>query len=639
MARSDQNYTIQALQAIERGDWDRAENLVARARDPLASKIFYWLYYTERGGPISFERIRGFIRQNPDWPGQGRLKFVAEQVMPDDYPDEKVISWFHDYEPLTMDGAARFFLALKRQGHHQALQKALQTWWREALIKPQQQAFILRRYGSALDRESHIRRLDKLLFHRHYTNGRKIARLLGKGYPALAEARIALAEDKHGVDRLVAAVPPHLKNDPGLVYERVRWRRRHGKTYGAIELLHEAPVDAGLVLNKSDWWRERHILARRLIENGQYDHAYDLVSAHKQEEGFSFAQAEFLGGWLALRFTGKPARAFEHFEALFYSVSTPISRARGAYWAGEASAALGRADIARQWYDIAARYHMTYYGQLASSALGNNGMIPGMQPPTIDAQSKQRFDSREKVQAAKIFSQAGMRREASAFIGALAEELDRPGDYLMLAALSERLEHFHDALRIAKQGVGKNIYLPDHAYPSILPVMHDIETEWALVHALIRQESAFDYQAVSPAGARGLMQLMPATAREVSRRNGISHRTSWLTGNPKHNVRLGSAYLEQMLARYDGSYPLALAAYNGGPGRVDRWLAQYGDPRTGQIGMIDWIELIPVYETRNYVQRVLENTYVYRQKFKNIQEGAEAPIHVAMRGMQSNSYR
>lgn len=629
MGQPDQNMTVQALQAIEKNDWKRAENLIAQTRDRLATRLFYWLYYTNRGGPVQFERIRGFIKQNPDWPLQGRLVFVAEQAIPQDYPDEEVISWFYEHAPQTVEGAERFFAALRARGHETALKKYVREWWKEALVTPAQQARIYSVYSGYMDRHSHERRVDKLLFHRHYTNARKIADILGKGYPALVEARIALAEDIAGVDRLVASVPPHLALDPGLIYERVRWRRRHDKTYGAIEMLNQAPVDKQSYINKSAWWRERHILTRRLLETRQYKGAYELVSAHKQDKGFSFAQAEFLAGWIALRFTDEPVRAFEHFEALFYSVNTPISRSRGAYWAGRASEALGRPDIKKQWYEIAAQHQMSYYGQLAVGALGRSSAIQDISRPAVKESHKQAFEKREKVQIARLLSQAGFRDEASSFIRALSDEIIQPEEYLLLAGLSREVDHFHDAIRIAKKAVYQNIYLPDYAYPSLLSMMHDIETEWALLHALIRQESEFDYAAISPAGARGLMQLMPATAQEVARTEGTPHRTIWLTSNPKHNIRLGSAYLEQMLARYDRSYPLALAAYNAGPARVNRWLETYGDPRQEEISMIDWIELIPVYETRNYVQRVLENTLIYRVKFKDKQKAPETGLHVS----------
>ncbi len=631
MSPGDRTLTLQALSAIKGGNWKQAEKLIARTRDPLAAKIYYWLAYTKGAGSISFARVTGFANQNPDWPWQMKLRLAAEKALTPDVSDEAVIDWFDAHRPLTPDGLERYLDALERHGQKAKLQKTLRDWWQDALITPSQQDQFLRKYRKYLDADSHRRRLDKLLFKEHFTNARAVAQILGRGYPALAEARIALAANTNGVDGRIASVPAHLANDPGLAYERLRWRRRHNKDFGAMEILHNAPP-AAMITNLPDWWMERHIIARRLMEQGQFESAYMLVSKHQQEEGLGFAQAEFLAGWLALRFLDKPWRAFEHFEALYHRVETPVSRARGAYWAGRASDDLGHPEIARQWYRVAARHQTTYYGQLALAALDDEYKPPQQLPPERSLEALNAFNRSEMVQVTRLLHQAGLRRETSGFLDALADVTDVPENYILVADLAEELDHYHNAVRIAKKGLQKNILMMDHAYPTILSRLRNIDVEWALVHALIRQESAFDYDAQSPAGARGLMQVMPATAMEVARKKGWSHRTEWLTSQPDHNIRIGSSYIQQMLDQYDNSYPLALAAYNGGPGRVNRWLRELGDPRKGEIDMLDWVELIPVYETRNYVQRVLEGVYIYRIKLANAQQnGQPPPIHIAYR--------
>ncbi len=629
MSSEDKAAVHEALLAIKKKRWKQAETLIAETRDPLAAKIYYWFYYTKAAGPVQFSRISSFARQNPDWPLQGKLELYVEKAMPSDLPDEEVVRWFRDHDPKTSDGMAHYLKALKNRGMDKTLKKISQGWWREALLSPQQQQRFLQRYKTLLDREDHVARMNMLLFNRHYTNAKVIAGILGKGHGALVQARIALAEDKSGVDHIVASVPPHLKNDPGLLYERLNWRRRHKKNFAAIEILHNPPP-AETIPNLAGWWKERHIIARRLMESGQYESAYLLVEKHQQEEGLGFAQAEFLAGWLALRFMEKPWRAFEHFEALYHRTSTPISRARAAYWAGRASEGLGHPDIARQWFRMAARHQTAFYGQLAVGALETEHKPPQQVPPERTLAGHQLFSGKEMVQAVQILNSAGLRKETTAFLDALARQVDVPEDYRLVAELAEEMGHNHNAIRIAKRGLNRDIFLMEQAYPTMLSRMRHVDVEWALVHALIRQESAFDEKAVSPAGARGLMQLMPATARGTARRLKTSHRTGWLTSNPEHNIRLGVSYLQQMLDRFDGSYPLALAAYNAGPGRVDRWLRQFGDPREKEIDIVDWIELIPVYETRNYVQRVLEGVYIYRLKLRDIQKNIKAPIHVAL---------
>lgn len=624
---TDQNrkLTIDGLSMAKKGQWEKAQGLIASTRDPLAAKIYSWLYYTKKPQPVSFSKIAIFMEANPDWPQQGTLAFHAEMALKkEDLPESTIIKWFSSHEPVTADGMDLYLQSLEKSGKKSEAAKALNSWWSDKLLGPYDQDVFLKKYKKYILKTASVSRLDTLLQYGYYTSARAIARGLGSDYQALAEARIALAENKGGVDQAVSRVPARLRNDPGIMLERVKWRRRNGHDVGAIELLHKAPEDMGRSSVASAWWLERHIMIRRLLEAKKYESAYALASTNVQKEGLPFAQAEFLSGWIALRFLKKPWVAFEHFEALYQGVSTPISLSRAAYWAGRASDDLSHPDISTQWYRTAARHQTTFYGQLALQKL-EAGYKPPMQiPPKRTLNAEVDFNSRELVQATILLHQAGYRKETTAFLNAIADKLDQPEEFLLLAELSQHLDHFHNAIRIAKKGIGKNIFLMDHAYPTLLSSMKNVDVEWALVHGLIRQESQFDAQAQSPAGASGLMQLMPGTAKDVARKKNISHQTAWLTSKPSHNIALGSAYLQEMLVRYDGSYPMALAAYNAGPGRVDTWVKTFGDPRTAEIDMLDWMELMPIYETRNYVQRVLEAVYVYRLKFGDLDKNNKA---------------
>jgi soluble lytic murein transglycosylase len=629
MSASDRTAIHQALQAVKRRDWNHARTLASRAKDPLARKVYDWLAYTRNPDPPDFARVSAFVRQNPGWPQMGKIRLAAEKAMPSDLPAAEVIAWFDAYKPLTPDGMEHYLQALLGSGMKDKAAANLREWWKSAQLEPDQQNSFLTRYGALIDRQSNVARFGWLMMRKQYTNGRATARQLGKGYPALAAARIALAEGAGNVDTILAAVPAHLQNDPGLLLERLRWRRRNGKEFAAIEILHNMP-DPAIIPNPGEWWKEREIMVRELMSQKRYESAYLLAAAHQQKEGVPFAEAEFLAGWLALK-VRKPWKAFEHFESLYGGTTTPLSRSRGAYWAGRASDALGHPEIARQWYRTAARYQTTFYGQIAIGRLADEYKPPQQLPPEKTVVGQQKFETLEMVQTVRILNGAGFRNETNAFLDALAEDVKSPEDYLLVADLANELDHRHNAVKIAKKGLQKGILLMDQAYPTILTRMKKVDMEWALVHALIRQESAFDEEAESPAGARGLMQLMPATAQGVAKKYNISHRTDWLTSNPDHNIRLGSLYIGQMLARFDNSYPLALAAYNAGPGRVDKWLAQYGDPRKGQVDMVDWIEMIPFEETRNYVQRVLEGVYIYRMKLNSVQKSFQAPIHVVQK--------
>ncbi len=608
--------TVDALKTISKGRWKEGSEMIAETKDPLAAKIYYWLLFTRSAEEEGFLRLANFIRQNPEWPDIRSLRIKAEKSLSDASKSADIIAWFDDYPPLTAHGFDMYINALLGNGKTDKVRKLLAAWWAKTPLSREDQKALYQKYKAYIGKKAHIKRLDMLLFSGQYTNARAIARVLEGGYPALTEARIALAEQTGNVTALINRVPPNLKRDPGLLYERLRWRRRHDLDFAAMEILHDMPAQ-NEIQNPDEWWLERHIIIRRLLEQKRYDSAYLLASEHGQKQGLAYAQAEWLTGFLALRYQKRPATAFEHFQLLFTKVETPISRSRAAYWAGEAAKQLGQDEMAKHWVQKAAQYQSSYYGQLASEELQQQGYLPRIAPPSLTLSDKEHFNTMELVQAARLFHSADMREEATRFIQAFINTQESPQAYRFGAELAAELGHYHDAIRIAKKATQKGLFLTVQSYPIITDQLKGVKVEWALVHALIRQESMFDFKARSPSGALGLMQVMPATAREVAKKSGLRHETSWLTAKPSHNIRIGTTYLQRMIDRYDGSYILAVAAYNAGPNRVDEWLKTFGDPRKGDVNVVDWVELIPVYETRNYVQRVMEGLYIYRLRLKN----------------------
>lgn len=624
-----QTETVRGLQLMSQNQWRLARDVIANARDPLAAKIYYWMLFTERGEFQNYTRLVQFIRTNPEWPEINSLIRKAEKDMPDDLPPREVLAWFKDYEPATAAGVDRYITALVDSGQQKKAQNFLADWWATTSLSRDDQKWIFRKYSAFFTMDAHRRRFDSMLLRGADKNATALAGVLGAGYTELAEARIALRKERKNVNGLINQVPQNLQNDPGLLFERLRWRRKNKLNDGAIQILSQAP---GLkhVHNKKDWWRERHIIIRRLLEEKKFEQAYMLAKNHIQEPGsFQYAQAQWVSGWLALRFIKKPTEAYQHFEALHANVKTPISKSRGAYWAGRAAEDFGDTNISLQWFKNASQYSTTFYGQMAGAHLGLAGTLPGARPPTLTEADKQQFARTELVQASRLFAQAGLRKEGTAFLNAFVKDQGSAKAYRYAAELALEEGRTHDAVRISKNATKQGLFLTAQSYPVLTNYLQRVQTEWALVHAIIRQESVFDVQARSPVGARGLMQLMPATAKEVAGKLGIPHSTSLLTTNPSHNITLGSAYLSRMIERYDGAYPMAIAAYNAGPGRVDRWIKQFGDPRKGEIDWVDWIELIPIYETRNYVQRVMEGVYVYRLRLRKVQKPTTAPIHIA----------
>lgn len=628
------NMTVEAVKLIEKGKWEEARQKIAQSKDPLATKIFYWMRLMRADrkdwSNDDFIRLSSFISKNPEWPDILKMTLRAEGIMPEELSNEEVIAWYQKFEPQTPYGMGRYMDALIINGEYDKARTVLAQWWEETLTSGNSQQKIFQKYGGYLTLDAHKRRFNALLHEKHYESAMDIAHVLGQGYPQLAKARIALSKNKgSGVGELIDAVPSYLSEDPGLLYERLKWRRKRGLDSGASDILL-MDINAENVRNRKDWWKERHIIIRRLLESGQHEKAYKISAKHMQKEGFSYAQAQWLTGWLALRFMNRPTDAYERFSALAGKVSTPVSKSRAGYWAGRAAYAMGQRDLSRKWYKDASQYKTVFYGQMAGAALSRGGELPKSKLPHITASDYKNFEKKELFQAFEVFKQANKTRHAEKFMSAFLKANETPKSYRFAAEKLAQNNDFYNAVKVAKKASRKGLFLTKQSYPTITKHLQDIHSaEWALIHALIRQESMFDYNAKSSAGARGLMQIMPSTAKYLSKKMNVSYNKAWLTDNPKYNLHLGAYYIGELIERYDGHYPLAIAAYNAGPGRVDKWLKLFGDPRKNEIGILDWLELIPIYETRNYVQRVLENTYVYRLRLKDIQLHTEKQLHVA----------
>lgn len=608
-----------ALEALEKGDWRRAESHARATGSELLETIVTWRKLTDANAPkADFSTYAGFVNAHPDWPRQSVLLARAEMAMEDDVSDAAALSWFEIHPPVTGRGKLRRAEALYRSGDREQGAALLREVWINEDFDSRTERDLRRRYGTLLTRDDHEARLRRLLSDRQATAARRMLPLVPSDVGALGEARVRLITMSAGVDGAIRRVPAHLIDDPGLVFDRAIWRRRKGRQDESLALIAALTPP---VAQPSVWWKERAVLARYGVVAGQAELAYTVAAHHGLTEGEDYADAEWLAGWIALRYLDDPRRAAAHFERLYNSVQYPISRSRGAYWAGRAAAAMGRADEARQWYRLAAQHVTSFYGELAMVELHELGesvawTVPEPPPPT-DAERKA-FYAREPVRAVRLLGVLGFKKAIDPFIRDLSTRATSAGEHALISAVAEEAGRFDLSVLAARIAIRGGVVSLERGFPTaVLAEIKDIEgsegIEPALLLALMRQESGFKVDAVSSAGARGLMQLMPATARVVARKIGVSYAVDRLHTDPPYNVRLGRAYLADMLQRFGGSYVLALAAYNAGPNRVSAWLARHGDPRTGTIDAIDWIELIPFTETRDYVQRVLENLFVYRQ--------------------------
>lgn len=605
-----------ALSDAQSDNWPAASAAVVRISDPVARKIIRWLELQDKQSGVSHTEIMAFLAANTDWPRRGRLERRAEEALLNESPDTgSLLAWFDLNPPVTGEGKIRFGEALIAAGDTERGKGLIRQGWIDHDFDRTREAQIVRQHRSILRQEDHIARLDRLLWDRDATDARQMARLVGQEHAALAEARIRLVKRSAGVDSAVAAVPSSLVNDPGLLLERARWRRRNGTPETAVPLILKAPTTGEEMRRPEEFWRERHLHARRLIKERDYKTAYDLVRNHGMSSGVAFAEGEWLAGWLALRFLNDPTSAYFHFRTLMNNVSSPISKARAAYWAGRAAQADGRKDDAAFYYDRASEFDTTYYGQMArQSLIGGDTTIHIIGGPP---QSPKGFDTSSAAQAMKMLNALGEERLVTSFFYHLSRYFDDPADLDAMASWLRSAGRPNLAVRTAKIASRKGIELPEHAYPTnALPNVASAGSpvERALAFGISRQESEFNPSAVSHAGARGLMQLMPGTAKQTARAHGLPYDRSRLLTDPAYNTRIGTTHLGDLLDDFGGSYVLTIAAYNAGPHRVAEWIATYGDPRTPGIDPIDWVEQIPFSETRNYVQRVLENTQVYRAR-------------------------
>jgi len=595
------------LATAQSGDWNRAYAEAAAIGDPSLLKILRWMDYSRPGAPGRFSDIADFIEKNTDWPRQRALRKHAEEALAGE-PDGLAADWFKRFPPVSAVGKVRSAEVLLNSGDLENGVAALRAAWIDGDFAPLDERNFLARHSVSIRAEDNEQRLERLLWDGQYDAARRMLPLVPTDWRDLGEARLALAALAPNAEALAARVPVKLRADPGLIYEELRWRTRKDMPGAAIQILLSHPGD---LVRPAAWWAERQTIARRVLATGNAALAYRLVEQHGLIEGNSYADAEFLLGFIALRYMNNPELAFDHFSRILTRVSTPYAKARAGYWGGRAAEAQTKSDVAAKLYTAAADYMVTFYGQLAAHRLGRDAPPHPVPEPAPDPAELARFDQNEVVRAARIFLKLGYRDQSKAFLLNIAEKTTAPVQFAMLATLAEINGRIDLAIAVAKRAIDAGTPLMIHGYP-VTAVPSGGTVEHALLFAITRQESAFDRDAVSRAGARGLMQLMPATASDIANKLQLPFSVERLTADGTYNVLLGRGYLETLLDDFGGSYALAIAGYNAGPGRVRQWLHDYGDPRGGKIEMVDWIESIPIGETRNYVQRVLENLQIYR---------------------------
>ncbi|WP_037264203.1 lytic transglycosylase domain-containing protein [Roseivivax halodurans] len=598
-----------AMDLMRQGNWSAAM-IEARGDGQIGLDVILWHFL--RAGNGDARQVTDFIARNPDWPGMPYLREKSEEAIVS-APHADVRAFFEDALPQTGSGALSYARALRDAGETGAAEATVVLAWRTLALSAEEVAAFLADHGDLL-RDHHAARLDMTLWNGWTVNARRMLGLVNDDRRKLAEARLALQDMEPGVDARIEAVPAGLADDPGLAHDRFQWRVSKGRDDDAIALLLARSTNAKALGEPAAWAPPRRILAREKMRAGDAETAYQIASTHFMVPGgeYDYADLEWLSGYLALRFLDDPERAAQHFRNMQSAVDTPISLGRAGYWIGRAEEAAGNAAAAQEAYRFGGQFQTSFYGLLAAEKAGMapDPRLSGGAAPDWKGAG---FTESSVYKAAVMLLAAGEDTLAERFFTHLTESLDRE-EIAKLGAMLDEMNLPHIQVMVGKRAAedGLEVHAPYYALPDFSSRRFPVPTE--LVLSIARRESEFDPVVVSHAGARGLMQLMPGTARDVSGWLGETYSERRLTTDPAWNALLGSAYLEYLARTFSGNVVMMSAGYNAGPGRPLQWMERFGDPRHGELDVIDFIEFIPFRETQNYVMRVAESLPIYRAR-------------------------
>ena len=612
----DFNYAKQAVQFMEKSNWKDAIKVAKKARAKSIYNFIQWQHLLTTGNRASFYDYKEFIEKNKNYPRIERIKYLAEHKMSTQILSPKdIINWFGNKKPLSGFGKMALGESLILTGNKSGGINLIKEGWITADLSKSDLKFFRKKYKKYLNSDDNIKRADYLAWENKYWDLKRMLRYLPKDHRLLYTARQLLMSKSYGVDSAISKVPQKLKNDPGLNYDRLKWRRKRGRLESSLEILLNIDNTKEYMVRPDKWWTERSIIARSLIYKKKYTTAYKLTSKHAMSQGPEFAEAEWMSGWIALSFLKDPLLAEEHFKRFYKNVGYPISLTRGAYWLGRTYETMGNKELSEKWYKEGAKYLTTYYGQLSHLKVYPYQKFALYNPIQVDKKISEDFYKKKLVAIVHLLDELNKEKYAKYILRFLANENINEGSEILAAKLATDISRFDFAIQISKIASYEKRFHHKYNYP-IIGVPKNVKgrkiPDPAFILSIIRQESEFDTSAHSSAGAQGLMQLMTYTARTVAKQAKIPYSKKKLTKDPEYNINLGSFYIAGLLLEYDGSYPFAIAAYNAGPKRVKYWNKINKNPQKGKIDYVDWIELIKFKETRNYVQRVLENFNVYR---------------------------
>ena len=608
----DQALFAQAIAAARRGDTSSARGAISGLSDPIARKTATWLLVDLNSDSLSFYEVDAARRELTAFPRAARRQVAAEKLLETSGKSPaEVVAWFAGQEPQCAQGAIALASAYRVLGRQPEAADLIRKWWRTKSFEADVQRNMLARFPEVLTVDDHIRRADILLYGAQGPAARDIVALLPPEAQPAAMARLSLRSDVPAGESAYYALPPADQASPGVAFERAAYLRRRGQDAQAMALIGALPKEVVTAEQAERTWDERHRLTLTAIRSGDWRTAYEAAANTGLTSGTDATEAEFYAGWIALKRLNDPAAAARHFAAIEQIGSSPITKARAFYWQGRAAEARGDKATAEGFYAQGAQHVTTFYGQLAAEKLGLQLVLP-KDPVPSDA-DRARFEGNDAVQAMRLLADQGQRDLFKVFALHLDDTVPTTVDAALLVDAIRSYGDQDTSMKAARGAATRGLILADRAYPYRTPPEVMGAPEAALVLGITRQESGFDPSVRSGADARGMMQLLPSTASTVARRMGVGYSASMLY-EPDYNMRLGSAFLGQLVNQFSGSYVMAAAGYNAGPGRPSQWAAMCGDPRGSTTDPLDFIECIPFGETRNYVMRVLENMTVYRAK-------------------------
>ena len=605
------------IQFIKDKKWNSALKSAAKVKDREFRNLINWMHLKTTRNGASFNEYKKFIEQNGDYPRINRIRYLAEEkIYLRNNSPTSVINWFEKYPPLGGLGKIKLAEAYLEQKQTEKVRELVKDGWITASIRKNDLGYYRAKFKKFIDSDDHVKRADYLAWERKYWDLKRMLKYLPKDQRALYNARQILMSNSYGVDNAISKVPQYLKEDPGLEFDRLRWRNRRGRLDGSLEILYRNSLKTEMQMVRPDkWWEQRESVVRSLIYKKRYKTAYKISSEHALSAGPSFAEAEWLSGWIALTFLNSPEYAINHFQNFYNNVGYPISLARGAYWLGASYEKLDEKELTNRYYTEAAKFPMTYYGQLAFNKINPGGDFELRDQSFFDKDYEKEFKKNKLIRHLILLKELNATQLGKDIFKHLANLNIDKGSEVLAAELATSVERYDFAIQISKKASYEKRFFNKYNYPIIdTPKIINNKTmpKPEVILAIIRQESEFDKSANSWAGARGMMQLMKYTAKIVAKQAKLPYSISGLTRDPEYNIKLGSYYFNGLIEDYNGVYPFAIAAYNAGPNRVKTWRRVNGDPSKGQLSYINWIEQIRFKETRNYVQRVLENINVYK---------------------------